>query len=217
MISKLLALLRNRASSTEETRLVDALRSEAAHLRANDREDEIVVARIVEHAKRRPRIRETPPKKLEWLPSRALLGGATLLAVILLALKFGNEPSSYPKEPKQTQQLNPEAKALFAEPVKTLTVPFAPLAFNPLGPVTDEWNRFAGDTRAKAEAVLAAAKSWTSLSTPPLSIDPNSIIPELPELPELNEFSPYGNELQRLRNDALNAFEALPFVPKRNG
>ena len=214
MIAKLVALLRNRASSTEEARLEDALRSEAAHLQANDKEEEIAVARIVANARRRPRIRENASKKLEWLPSRALLGGATLLAVILLALKFGNEPNPSSKEPTQAQQVTPATDALFAEPVKTLTEPFASLAFNPLGPVTDEWNRLAEDTRVKAESVLAAAKSWTSLPTPPLSIDSDNL---LPALPELDEFSPYGNELQRLRNDALNAFEALPFVPKRNG
>ncbi|MFP6901509.1 MAG: hypothetical protein VCA36_11235 [Opitutales bacterium] len=213
MISKLLALLRNRASSPEEIRLENALRSEAARLRANEEEDEVAVASIVKHAKRRPRIREAPTE-FQWLPSRALLGGAVLLAVILLALKFGNQPNPDQDEPQQAQQMNPAAKALFAEPVKTLTEPFAPLVFNPLEPVADEWNRFAGDTRAKAESLLATAKSWTTLPAPPLSIDPDSF---LPELPELNEFSPYGNELQRLRNDALNAFEALPFVPKRRG
>ena len=214
MIAKLIALLCNRASSPEEARLEDALRSEAAHLQANDKEDEVAVARIVADARRRPRIRESAPKKLAWLPARALLGGATLLAVILIALKFGSEPGSNLEEPKQAQQVTPVPEGLIAEPVKALTEPFAPLAFNPLGPVTDEWNRLADDTRAKAESVLAAAKSWTSLPTPPLSIDTDNL---LPELPELDEFSPYGNELQRLRNDALNAFEALPFVPKRNG
>ena len=182
MIAKLVALLRNRASSTEETRLEDALRSEAAHLQANDKEDDIAVARIVANARRRPRIRENASKKLEWLPSRALLGGATLLAVILLALKFGNEPNSSSKEPTQAQQATPATEALFAEPVKTLTEPFASLTFNPLGPVTDEWNRLAEDTRVKAESVLAAAKSWTSLPTPPLTIDPDNLLPALPEL-----------------------------------
>mgnify|MGYP001235571508 CR=1 FL=1 len=67
MIAKLVALLRNRASSTEEAHLEDALRSEAAHLQANDKEDEIAVARIVANARRRPRIRENASKKLEWL------------------------------------------------------------------------------------------------------------------------------------------------------
>ena len=214
MIAKLVALLCNRASSTEEARLEDTLRSEAAHLQANDKEDEIAVAKIVANARRRPRIRENVSKKLEWLPSRALLGGASLLAVILLALKFGNEPNPSSKEPTQAQQVTPATEALFAEPVKTLTEPFAPLAYNPLEPVADEWTRFAGDTRAKAESLVATAKSWATLPTPPLSIDPDNF---LPELPELNELSPYGNELQRLRNDALNAYEALPFVPKRNG
>ena len=213
MISRLLALFRNRASSPEEARLEDALRSEATRLRAKPEADEVAVANIVEHAKLKSPLRKNVPAP-RWLPSRSLLGGATILALILLALKLGNEPQTKDISPQQAQQKNPDAEMLFANPMETLAKPFASFAFNPLEPATEEWNRFTGDTREKAESLLASAKAWTTLPAPDLSLDPETF---LPELPELRQFSPYGNELRRLRNDALNAVEALPFFLKING
>ena len=215
MISRLLALFRNRASSPEEARLEDALRSESTRLRAKPEADEVAVANIVEHAKRRSRLRQNESvSRSRWLPSRTLFGGATILALILLALKLGNEPQTKDIFPQQAQQKNPDAEMLFANPMETLANPFASFAFNPLEPATEEWYRFTGDTREKAGALFATAKAWTTLPAPDLSLDPETF---LPELPELRQFSPYGNELRRLRNDALNAVEALPFFLKING
>ena len=111
--------------------------------------------------------------------------------------------------PLQAQSKNPGTEFDFADPMKALADPFAPLVFNPLEPAAEEWNRFTGDTREKAVALLVVARSWTSLPSPDLPINPEIL---LPELPGLHQFSPYGNEFQRLRNDAIKAFEALPFL-----
>ena len=213
MIAKLIALFRNRASSPEEAILEDALRSEATRLQQNDLSDEVAVAQIVERAKSRSGHREDPLVK-PGTPFRKLLAGATLCAAILLVLKFGNQTQDEGGSSKETFEQGPAAEPLFAQPMDTLTKPFASLAFNPLEPATEEWNRFTGNTLEKAESLLASAKAWSTLPAPSLPINPDALLPEFPDLPQ---FSPYGDELRRLRNDALNAIEALPFFPKING
>ncbi len=207
MISKLLALLRNRPSSPEEARLEDALRSKANRIRSEEENDEVAVANILDRARRQPRIREKLPAA-PWISAApGLLGAATVLAFVLVLL----QPNPEEPPPQQAVQPKPEAEPLFADPVKTLTEPFAPLAFNPLKPATEEWSRFAGDTRRSTVSLFVTAKAWVTLPEPEITIDTDKL------LPELRHFSPYGNELQHLRNDALDAFEALPFVPNLRG
>ena len=214
MISKLLALLRNQPSSPEEEQLEDALRNEASRIRAEDEDDEVAIATILDRARRRPRIREKLPAAPWVSAAPSLLGAAAVLALILILLRPGNQSNPEESAPRQATQPNPAAETLFAEPVKTLTEPFAPLAFNPLEPVTEEWSRFAGDTHSSTISLLVSAKAWVNLPAPAIPIDTRDL---LPDLPGLHDFSPYGNELQRLRNDAIDAFEALPFLPNLRG
>ena len=210
MISRLLALLRNRPSSPEEARLENALRSEANRIRSEEETDEVAVATLSERVRRGPRVRQELPGSPWVSAAPGLLGAAAVLAAALFLL----QPNPEEPEPHQAVQPNPEAEALFAEPVKTLTEPFAPLAINPLEPVTEEWSRFVGDTRERTVSLFVTAKAWVALPSPEIPIDTDNLLPELPDLPP---FSPYGNELQHLRNDAINAFEAIPFVPKLSG
>jgi len=213
MIAKLIALFRNRASSPEEATLEDALRSEANRLQKNNVSDEVAVAQIMERAKSASGHRKDPLLKPEG-SFRKLLAGATLCAAILLVLKFGNQHEDAGSASKEPVERNPADETLFAQPVNTLTKPFASLAFNPLEPATEEWNRFTVNTIEKAESLFASAKAWSALPAPNLSINPDALLPKIPDLPP---FSPYGDELRRLRNDARNAVEALPFFPKING
>ncbi|MBG31286.1 MAG: hypothetical protein CMI31_15015 [Opitutae bacterium] len=213
MIAKIIALFRNRASSPEEATLEDALRSEATRLQKNNVSDEVAVAKIMERAKCASGHRKDPLLKSE-VSFRKLLAGATLCAAILLVLKFGNQNEDAGSASKEPVERNPADETLFAQPVDTLTKPFASLAFNPLEPATEEWNRFTANTIEKAESLFASAKVWSALPTPNLSINPDALLPEIPDLPP---FSPYGDELRRLRNDARNAVEALPFFHKING
>jgi hypothetical protein len=181
---------------------------------AKEEDDEVAVAQIVERSKRKSRTREALPAA-PWLShARSWLAGGIILTLLVFAFQSGHQPKEEQTLPQQAQSKNLVTQFDFADPMKALAKPFAPLAFNPLEPVAEEWNRFTGETREKAVTLLVVARSWTTLPSPTLGIDPASLVPELPQL---ERFSPYGNELQRLRNDAIKAFEALPFLHSING
>jgi len=215
MINKLVNLFSNRAASSEEARIEDALRSEGIRIRAEQEEDgDTAVANIMEQARRRPKLRESLPAS-PWISAApGLLAAAAVVALLLIIVRQDSQPTPEASPSRQATQPSPTGETLLAEPVKTLVEPFAALGFNPLDPVTAEWNRFTGDTRESLESLLTTAKALATLPAPSISIDTEIL---LPELPELQRYSPYGNEIQRLRNDARNVFDALPFVPKLSG
>ena len=224
MKSKLTALFQNRASSPREARLEKVLLREASRIRREEetdpKDDAIALAKIMERARKRPESEQkVQPFNLAFL-APGLLGAAAFIG--LLVILSPNDQTS-PNKPQQAQpasgiateelaaQDKVDPNALFSQQVKTVADPLTPLAFNPLAPMTEEWKQFAEETKANAESLLATAEAWTALPDPTPSIDAENF---LPEAPDLREISPYGKELQRLRNDAINAFEALPFIPK---
>ena len=247
MIGKLLAMLRNKPSSTKEARLEDALRNEAKRMKGQQEDDGVLVAKVVEYAKRRPRISQKTEKP-RWISvAPGLLGAAALVVLLLLILRPAQQPQpvdttpsdvakpeasvstpddttppelvqSKPKTeesvPEKTIPANATPEELLAETTTNLSAPFSDLAFNPLEPATKEWQRFAGDTRDNAESLLATAKSWASIVQPKPSIETDKLIPPAPDW---KRFSPYGNELERLRNDLRNAMDALPFLSDMEG
>jgi hypothetical protein len=227
MIGKLLALLRNTPSSTKEARLEDALRYEAKRMQGKEKEEEAIVAKVVARAKRRPRIRQMTEKPRWASVAPGLLGAAALVVLALLILRPANQSTPQNPTTPEVVQAKPEEAApetitpvkpataeLLTETTTNLSAPFSDLAFNPLEPATKEWQRFAGDTRDNAESLLATAKSWAAIVQPNPSIETDKL---LPPAPDWKDFSPYGNELERLRNDLRNALEALPFLSDMEG
>lgn len=214
MINKLIGLLCNKPASLEETRLEDALRCEAKRILSKEEDDEVAVAQIVDRAKRKSPIREDLPASPWFSHARSWFAAGIILTLLIFVLQSGHQPKKEDALHLQAQSKNPITELDFSEPIKALAEPFAPFAFNPLEPAAEEWNRFTGETHEKAVTLLVAARSWTTLPSPSLAIDPENLVPELPQL---ERFSPYGNELQRLRNDVIKAFEALPFLSSISG
>ncbi|MFP6901975.1 MAG: hypothetical protein VCA36_13590, partial [Opitutales bacterium] len=190
MINKLVCLFRNRPSSSEEAQLEDALRSEGSRICSKQEEDNLAVANIVKQARRRPKIRGNLPASPWASAAPGLLAAAAVVALLLIVMRAWNQPTPEESPSLEATQTSPAGETFFAEPVRTLVEPFAVFAFNPLAPVTDEWNRFAGDARENIESLLATAKALATLPAPSLSIDPEYLFPTLPEL---QRFSPYGN------------------------
>lgn len=214
MINNLIKLFSNRATTDTEARIETALRTEGKRIRMLEEKDEAAVANVMKQASRRPKIRAASIHSPWASQAPKLLAVAAIFALFLFIIRTEKTSVQEPAPAVQASQPSPTDPNLFVQPVKSLVEPFAAFAFNPLDPVTDEWIRFTGDARENVESLLSSARSLATLPVPPISITTENF---LPELPELQDFSPYGNEIQRIRNDVRNALEALPFVPKLSG
>jgi hypothetical protein len=211
MINNLIKLFSNRATTDTEARIETALRNEGRRIRMLEKEDEGNVANVVKQASRRPKIRAGSISSPWASQAPRLLAAAAIVALFLFIMRPEKSIVLEPVPVTKATQPSPVDETLFGNPVKSVIEPFAAFAFNPLDPVTEEWSRFTGDARENVEALLSTAKSLAALPVPHFHIAPKNL---LPSLPELQRFSPYGNEIQRVRSDALNALEALPFIPK---